>query len=355
MAELARVRALIPQPWFPLVKARRLDPPIPNSALPIDTADMFYLPGIGKRFDGRWMERCVERWLGQLDANWRENCVLDAHFGYPEGVGCYRLARRLGLPIFITLRGLEVELFKTASHGPQLLEALCNATGVIAVSHSLKAAAVEAGVPAEQITVIPNGVDNTIYHPGDKAMARRLIGYNSNRKLIVCVGNLKPVKGHDILLRAIAQSAPEVDLQLVCIGGGLSTSWGLRLQELATELKLGDRIQFIGAHSPAAVANWLRAADLFTLASRREGCCNAVLEAMSTGLPVAATDAGDNRILVNNQGQIVPTEDPSALARAITQCLNQDFDQQAIAKSTENSTWAAVAQMVIDKLKTGLS
>jgi len=357
MGELANVRALIPQPWFPVVRPRKINPPLKNPRIEIESSGMFYVPRIANHWNGHWMKRCVGQWLDSQEGKVIRNAVVDAHFGYPEGVGCFQAARERGLPVFITIRGLEVELFNTPSRGSQLLEALCEATGVIAVSHSLKAAAIKAGVPARQITVIPNGVDATTYCMGDKDQARADIGYRHAEKLIVSVGNLKPVKGHDILIRAIAEVKKQVDVRLVCVGGGVDSAWGNKLQQLVNELGLSDRVRFAGAKTPKEVADWLRAADLFALASRREGCCNAVLEALSSGVPVAVTDAGDNAVFVKNlvNGQTAPVDDPQSLANAIVNCLKRDFNFQAIADSVKDSCWSSVANEVIATFMSKLS
>lgn len=350
MAKRATVRGFNPQPWFPVLRPSRPSPIVPNANVNIDVGGMFYIPGVGKRFDSFWMQRCVEKWLRQLDPSVVSNAILDAHFGYPEGVGCFRAGQRLGIPVFITLRGLELELFGRRSHGPQLVHALQSATGVIAVSNSLKEAAVLAGVPEQQIAVIPNGVDAVTFRPGDKDDARDVLSYPITRKLVVCIAELRPVKGHDVLLRAFA-AMRENDVHVVCVGRGLDSQWGKKLQSLVKELQIENRVFFAGSLPPEDVAIWLRASDVFALASHREGCCNAVLEALATGTPVAATDVGDNRLFVNQSGigRIVSSGDPESLAQAISECLECDFDQATIAASIQDYTWETAASRVIER------
>ncbi len=168
MAKRTKLRALNPQPWFPGLKQSEPEYTHEDCGFPIDVRRMFYIPKYGKHLDGRWMKRCVDRWLDGLGDAVDANTIIDAHFGYPDGVGCYLAARERGLPLFITIRGLEVDLFDHPRIGPQLIEALNYATGVIAVSESLRGEAVAAGVKAEQIEVIPNGVDTDFFVPGDR-------------------------------------------------------------------------------------------------------------------------------------------------------------------------------------------
>lgn len=150
---------------------------------------------------------------GRLDA-------MNAHFGYPDGVGCVRAARRLGIPVFVTLRGMEVDALRTRGIRPQLIRALREADGCITVSHSLRDIAVEVGVAPGKFLVAPNAVDRAAFRPGDRVAARRQLGLHDAAPLIVSVGRLIAGKGHAVLIRALAslrKSRP--DARLAIIGG----------------------------------------------------------------------------------------------------------------------------------------
>jgi hypothetical protein len=121
---------------------------------------MFYLPGIAKHWDGWWLNQVVSHWVSSMPNLDSKNTILDAHFGYPEGVGCYRVAKRRKLPLFITVRGLETELMAVPAIKKQMLEAFDYATGIISVSQSLKDMLIQNGVDGSKIRVIGNGVDS---------------------------------------------------------------------------------------------------------------------------------------------------------------------------------------------------
>jgi len=348
LAEHGELRVLIPQPWFPVLRSKHDDPPVQNANVQVDTVPMFYFPGIAKNLDGRFMQYCVEKWLDQADKEYLEDLVIDAHFGYPEGVGCYYAAKRRGIPVFITMRGLEVDLFRIPKRRRQLVEALQCATGVIAVSHSLRNAAVEAGIDGNRITVIPNGVDASIYHRGNKRAAREKVGFREDRPLLLCVANLKPIKGHDVLLQAMGQLVDRTDAKLVCIGKEVDLKWTREVKRSVSRLGLSDRVSFVGPKPRQEIADWLRASDIFTLASHREGCCNAVLEALSSGTPVVATRVGDNgRFVVEGvSGRLVDPGEPTSLAHAIETALQDKYDEQQISASVRDYTWEQAASSV---------
>jgi glycosyltransferase involved in cell wall biosynthesis len=168
LSDYGDLRMLVPQPYFPILRPRPADESLAGTSMPVSIRRMFYLPGVAKDWDGWWLERVVSRWISSMKDLDLGATILDAHFGYPEGVGCFRVAKRLGIPLFITARGLETDLMDVPAIRKQMLEAFDYCTGVISVSQSLMDMLVENGVDATKIRVISNGVDSDIYSPGDK-------------------------------------------------------------------------------------------------------------------------------------------------------------------------------------------
>lgn len=349
LSRVADVRVIHPEPWFPGLRPRGRGVPGPHldDGPPAAHLPMFYLPGVLKGLDGRWVARVVAPAVRDLDAE-RPIDLIDAHFGYPEGVGCVRAALELGLPVFITMRGLERQVLAHRRRRSQLLWALGLCSGVVCVSESLKSLAVAGGVDPEKIRVIPNAVDRRMFAPGDQGEARRALGVDPGTRLVVSVGQLEHRKGYHILVRAlnrIRRDDPEVRLAII---GGVTHEprYGPRLQAMIAELGLSDRVRLVGSQPPEQVATWLRAADLFALPTYDEGCCNSVLEAMACGLPVVTTPAGDNASLVDppSRGRIVPLEDEHALADGIAEALRTPWDRPAIAAHGAGYTWEEVGR-----------
>ncbi|MBN2562987.1 MAG: glycosyltransferase [Phycisphaerae bacterium] len=112
-------------------------------------------------------------------------------------------------------------------------------------------------------------------------------------------------------------------------------------------------ISMTGRIEPKRVAALLNAADLFVLASRSEGWCNAVAEALACGCPVVATDVGGNREIVNDPalGRLVPLEDCGALTEAVCWALERDWDRQRIAELGGRRDWQQVARECVDLFK----
>ena len=147
-------------------------------------------------------------------------------------------------------------------------------------------------------------------------------GRASDEFVVATVGNIRRVKGHDILVRAAAMIMPDFPSVKFSIGGEvLEPDCFAELQALVRKLGVADRIQFTGGVTD--LRGYLTGADIFVLPSRSEGFSNAIIEAMAASLPVVATDVGGNAEAVEDgiSGYIVPPEDPAALAAAIMRLL----------------------------------
>jgi glycosyltransferase involved in cell wall biosynthesis len=355
MAWHAKLRMVQPIPYFPGI--RPLPPWAREAAHPIDAgnvehAPMLYLPGVLKGLDGRWLSRSVSGAIRRMRAEGQID-VVDAHFAFPDGVGCVRVARRLGIPVFVTVRGVEVDQLQRHSLRRQIVTSLGAATGIVSVSHTLRDVLVNAGVNGSAIRVIPNAVDRNMFRPGERGEARLRLGLPPDGRLVVSVGNLVALKRHDVLVEALARARQDVpDLTLAILGGGdAQRGYSARLAELATRLGVGDAVKIVSRVPASRVADWLQASNLFALATSREGCCNAVLEALACGIPVVTTPAGDNAHFVRDgvNGRIVPIDDAESLARALVETVRRDtWDPRSLSATLEVGDWITVGRQVID-------
>jgi glycosyltransferase involved in cell wall biosynthesis len=171
------------------------------------------------------------------------------------------------------------------------------------------------------IRAIGNGVDARIFRPpADAAERRRLraeIGAADDAVVIVMVGRLVAEKGYPELFRAIAT----VDAELWVVGERLASDHASAIDgaiaDVESDAALKRRIRFLGYRRD--VPALLRAADIFTLPSHREGMPRSIIEAMMTGLPVVATDIRGSReeVVPDETGMLVPVGDAGALAAAL--------------------------------------
>ena len=168
------------------------------------------------------------------------------------------------------------------------------------------------GVPAAQAHYLPNFVDD---FAAITEASRAALNIPENAPLLLGLGRLHPVKGFDLLIRAVA-ALP--DTYCVIAGEGPERP---RLQKLIAELGLGARVLLPGWRRD--VGALLKAADLFVSSSRHEPLGNMVLEAFSSARPVLAARAEGPTELIRDgvDGILVPLEDPAALAEAARNML----------------------------------
>ncbi len=147
---------------------------------------------------------------------------------------------------------------------------------------------------------------------------------------ILCVANLIPRKGHDVLIEALS-ALRHLPWRLTCVGStkrSPATAAALGRQIDATGL--GAHVRLLGELDGAALERCFIAADLFVLPTRHEGFGMVVAEALAHGLPVLATKTGAIPDLVlPDAGLIVPPDDPEALRQALSYLLTE---QDALAR-----------------------
>lgn len=179
------------------------------------------------------------------------------------------------------------------------------------------------GYPGSRLTVIPNGIDTARFapaHDGAPPSRARWAGEDGG-PLVGIVARLDPMKDHDTFLRAAAEiGRTRKTLRFVCIGGG-AKALRTRLQALADDLGIADRV--VWADTVADMPAAYRALDLCVLSSAYgEGFPNVVAEAMACGVRCVVTDVGDAAEIVGPTGRVVPPRSPSEMAAAIAELLD---------------------------------
>ncbi len=186
------------------------------------------------------------------------------------------------------------------------------------------------------------------YHGLDLARFAHYGGERSHRDgsdpadpvVILSVGRAVEKKGYETLLRALALLPPDLNWRFEHIGGGDKLS---KLQALASDLNLADKIHWKGALAQEDVLHHYRKADVFALACRiasdgdRDGLPNVLVEASSQRLPCISTSvSGVPELLVDGEnGMVVPPEDPSAFATALAKMIRDPALRSRLGDAAE--------------------
>jgi teichuronic acid biosynthesis glycosyltransferase TuaC len=349
LAAFADVEVIAPIPWHQLRRGR-----IPQRQVIAGVAAshpvFWYPPKILGSLRGAFLFLSTLYTVNRMRRTFDFD-LIDAHFAYPDGFAAVLLGRWFRRPVCITLRG-TIEQWSRRPVGRFLCNwAIRGADRVIAVAESLAERARQGGVPPHRVTTIANGVDIERFQDRPMAAVRDALRLPATGRLIVSVGHISPRKGFQRVIRSLPRvllSHPEA--RLVIVGGkGAEEDNSAELRTLVERLALSDRVVFAGAKSPAEVALWLAAADVFVLASDFEGCPNVILEALACGRPVVASKVGDIERMVPGFAGILfaDPEDDVALAECLAAALARDWNHRQIRDHVAARSWSDVAERVI--------
>jgi teichuronic acid biosynthesis glycosyltransferase TuaC len=346
------IKVVAPVPYYPALKMgwRWKFSQVPyferRDGVEIYHPRFFMTPKIGMLLYGWMMFISVLATIRRIQKNFDFD-LIDAHYVYPDGFAAVQLGRFFKKPVIISARGSDINLFKTFPLIRKLLQyVLRRADAVIAVSQALKAAIAELEIPERKVVVIPNGVDLDKFFPMSKESSRRLLGL-PNTKLILSVGNLTENKGFELVIKAFAHVLKDPslrDAKLVIVGEGPSRS---TLESLISKRNLHDHVSLVGTVPHDKLHLWYSAADVFCLASRREGWPNVVLEALSCGTPVIATPVGGiPEIIQSDKLGFLTEREETKFASAILDAMRKNWQAEAIRDYAKQHTWHRSAIMI---------
>lgn len=262
--------------------------------------------------------------------------LIHAHFG-PNGLTALPLAEKLKSPLLVTFHGFDViDRPNLENHGRLHLRYMekrsvlaDRATHLIAVSESIKERLIRLGFPESKIIRHYIGVDVELFAPSPEVI---------REKIILCVGRMIPIKGHEFLIEAmgkIQKLAP--DYKLVLIGDGDEQS---RLQTLAKSKKIN--VEFTGRQTQKQVKHWMQKATVYVQPSvkmangQEEALALTIVEAQALGTPAVVFNSGGmpEAIIDGETGTVVSEKNVDGLADAI---LNLSYDHDLWERYSRNA------------------
>jgi glycosyltransferase involved in cell wall biosynthesis len=362
LSKKSKVTVICPTPWFPKSKhlLRFFPEKKPWTNIPKnhveDNINIHYLPFFTVPLIFRYLNAfsiaLACRKTVQNIHNTEGIDVLHAYGVYPDGVASALLSKWLNIPNVITALGSDVNKeMQVTLKQKQSLWALHRAAAVIGVSKDLVKTLINYGVNKNKVHWVPTGVCRTTFKAKPLNSDSLTIGkqlrnsleLDANKKIVLFVGRLHPVKGLDILLQAtsILEKDNRLDFVIVLIGEGPLLN---SLSNSAENLGISDSVVFIGPQPQTVVAQWMQTANLLCLPSHMEGLPNVILEALAQSLPVVASNVGGipEVITHNKNGLLVPVNKADKLAEALVYCLAKAWDKKQIAQSVEFAQWESI-------------
>lgn len=323
LAQHARYRGLASLPEHEEWKGLRVERP-----------RFFNLPGTGGRFHAAMLVRALTPLLERIRDDFPFDLIA-AEFFFPDGPAAIALGEHFNVPVSIKARGSDIHRWtKAPVPGAQIRAAARAAAGMLAVSQAMRDDMIALGMRGDRIENIVNGVDFDRFALADRAEAKAALGVAG--PLVVALGALVSVKGHDIAIDAVAR-LPGVSLWIV--GEGPERP---RLAAQIARLGLGERVRLLGSVPHERIPALLAAADAMALASASEGLANAWLEALASGTPIVIPDVGGARqVLRSPVAGRIAARTPEAFAAALAELLAAPPARAEVRAQVEPFTWEA--------------
>jgi N-acetyl-alpha-D-glucosaminyl L-malate synthase BshA len=245
--------------------------------------------------------------------------VINVHYSIPHATAAYLNREITGVPYVVTLHGSDVTILGSdPSYHPVNNHSVEQADAVTAVSDFMRREAYERLGVEREVKVIPNFVDSETFKP---AQCDSDIDKQENEIVIIHVSNFRPVKRVPDLIYAmkiVTKEHPNATLLLV--GDGPDRH---NVERLIDHLNLSKNVKLTGFRSD--VPNLMRCSDIGVLSSETESAPLTLLEGMSSGLPMVATNVGGIPEIIQDgvNGIIVPAKNPEAIASQLINLIKE--------------------------------
>lgn len=278
--------------------------------------------------------------------------IIHLHGDFIEAYFGGKLSKKLGIPAVITIHaGLNKRLLKPKNAGY-----FKNIGKIICVSNEIAEDLKSIGVPENKLAIISSGVYLNDFQNVDENKITALRNQYS-KPIIISVGVLRVNKGFKYLIKAFKSVKEKFNAAtLLIIGDGPDRN------KLEARTKNIDSIYFLGRQEHDKVIEYLKAADIFVLASistynDREGTSTVIMEAMAAGLPVITTKVGGNPYLIKDRinGFLVSPSNSSELVEAIIKLTtNREISPKMRAQNLEDvkqKDWPIIAEKINEVYK----
>ncbi len=332
-----------PVPWVRAVGNAGCSEIVPEN-LRVHYPRFWYVPKMLHQQHGSLLWWSIRRTVHRILESATPDAVL-AYWAHPDGEAAIRAARLVNVPAIVMVGGSDVlVLARDPARRPCIQRVLREADAVVAVSQDLREKVIALGVNPTTVHVVPRGVDQVRFSPGNGEQARELLGLPLDRAMLLWVGRMVPVKGLSVLLAACQRLVRRgIPFHLCLVGDGPLRS---SLEQTCDGTGLAEHVTFLGSVPQHDLPDWYRAADVMVLPSRSEGIPNVLRESLACGTPfVASRVGGIPEIADESSCRLVPPDEPAALADAIADVLARPRSEPVVPDSLP--TWNDAADSLM--------
>ena len=277
--------------------------------------------------------------------------IIHAHVALPDGYGALLANRTYKKPLVVTIHGLDMAttIHRNDKCEQCILEVFDAANKVVCVSSKLRKQCLGVYDDEAKFEVVSNGIspDKIVEAPG------HLREKYEGKKVLLTVGWLYKLKGHDYVIRALPEIIEGVpELVYLIVGSGPEED---RLRQLVDQLGLSGYVEFCGRKDHETVMEYMSICDLFVMPSWEEGFGIVYLEAMAHGKPVIACRGQgiEDAIVDGKTGLLVKPEDLESLKEAMIKLLSdrslaENMGRKGRQVVLSNFTWEKSTQKLLE-------
>ncbi len=306
---------------------------------------IFYLPTKSgfKKLGDRQFKYIDE----QIKKNNLEFDFIHSHFIWPAGYSGARLREKYDVPFVITAHGYDIYDLPFRDNGwkKKIEYALNSSDYIITVSHKNLEYIKKLDVKT-RVKVIPNGFDKNLFYPRDTKECRKYLNLPLDKKIILTVGNLVEIKGHEYLINSIKEMINyRKDILCIIIGTGKLKN---KLEKQINKFGLENHISLVGEKDHTEIPIWINACDIFVLPSLNEGNPTVMFECLGCGKPFIGTNVGGIPEIINSKyyGFVVEPKNSSILAEKLLVALDEDWDHKKIKNYASQFEWEILTKEI---------
>lgn len=326
------VRVVAPLPWVPEWVAKRwqrsLLVPAEEEVGEIKVYHPRYLviPRILRFSHGITFAASIRRSFRKIRPDFDFE-LISVHWMFPDTFGTVLAARSIDVPVVAHALGCDInDYIRYPLRRKMIKWALDRSAAIVTKSEEIATKIASLGVDRTKVSVVHNGVNKERFRPRDKHEQRQMLQIPPEERVVLFVGNLTVEKGATYLLQAFERvRRSHADAVLYLTGDGPLRA---DLEREAGDLGIEPYVRFLGRVVHEEIPRYINSADVLCLPSLREGCPNVILESLSSGTPVVASEVGAIPEMVRRTdiGCMVPPRDVPALADSISRMLARPHD-----------------------------
>jgi D-inositol-3-phosphate glycosyltransferase len=373
-------KALAKKGYYLDIFTRSQSPESPRIVAVNDHLRVIHVPAgpeepLSKKVIEEYIPEFVEYFFGFAEKENISYKFVSCHY-YLSGIAGVAIKKQLRIPLIMTFHtlGLMKNLVARSDEEREPRERIETEQHLVKVSDQIIATSetdaqyiqyLYDGDP-EKIAVLTPGVDLELFRPMDKVAAKKKIGADINKKMILFVGRIEPLKGIDVLLyslKILLTARPDLKLCVWIVGGDISQDteeWPKelkKLSEIREELAIKASVKFVGRKKQQELPSYYNAADLMVMPSHYESFGITAVEAMACGVPVITTDVTGVSKLIDKEHSILITSanNPIGLAKRmkVLLCDEEEYKKasESVAQNVRDLSWDNAATQFVNLCK----